>query len=138
MAIDYSLSAIPKVRESAPKRFVRGIVARLRARKKRKDDTVATAVREQVSLRDGFCRYGYDVRPGRRFSECRGLSEWAHFGAWKRFKTRGQAPEERHTTAGSLQLCTKHHGDYDAGRLVIVARTDRGCNGPLRYREIGQ
>jgi hypothetical protein len=138
MPIEWHLLGIPKVRPCAPKRFVRGIVARLRARKKRKDDTYADTIREIVSARDGLCRYGYDVSPGNRFSECRGVSEWAHFGAWKRFKTRGLPPEERHTTAGSLQLCAKHHDDYDHGRLVIVARTPRGCDGPLRYREIGQ
>lgn len=135
----YRTCAIPKCSPVArPVRFVKGIVARLRSRKKRQDDTYADGIREEVALRDGFCRYGYDVSPGNRVSECKGRSEWAHFGLHKRFKTRGMAPEERHTTAGSLQLCTKHHDDYDAGRLVIVARTERGCDGPLRYREIGQ
>lgn len=118
-----------------PVRFVKGIIARLRARKKRKDDTLASEVREIVDARDGYCRYGYDVSPGRRFSQCRGPSEWAHFGDKKRARTRGMAPEERHTTAGSLKLCRTHHVDYDAGRLQIAAQTDRGCDGPLDYTE---
>lgn len=135
----YRTCGIPKFPLVAkPVRFVRGIVARLRWRKKRKDDAVATKVREEVSLRDGYCRYGYDISPGRRFSRCDGPSEWAHFGEHGRFKTLGMAPEERHTTAGSLMLCRFHHRELHLARLVIVAKTDRGCDGPLRYREIGQ
>jgi hypothetical protein len=138
MAIDYSLSAIPKVKPSIGKRFVKGIVARLRSRKKRKDDTYAAGIREQVAARDGYCRHGYDVSPGDRFSQCSGPSEWAHFGPWRRARTRGLKPEDQHTTAGSLMLCRRCHQAYDSGRLVIIAKSPRLCDGPLRYREIGQ
>jgi hypothetical protein len=62
---------------------------------------------------------------------CHGVSEWAHLGDKKRFKTRGQAPEIRHTTAGSLMLCQKHHADYDAGRMAIDGDD---ANLPLRFR----
>jgi hypothetical protein len=64
---------------------------------------------------------------------CDGVSEWAHLGDKKRFKTRGQAPEVRHTTAGSLMLCTKHHQDYDAGRMVIEGDD---ANLPLKFERV--
>lgn len=135
MAIDYSLSAIPKVRPSLGKRFVKGLIARCRARKARTDAAYAAGIRELVAARDGFCRHGYDVRLGDRFARCSGPSEWAHFGEHKRFKTRGMAPEDRHTTAGSLMLCRSCHMAYDRGVLLIIAKTGRLCDGPLLYQD---
>jgi hypothetical protein len=112
----------------------KGITARLRARKARKDRLVADRIRELVSARDGYCRYGKDVHPSGR-DACEGVSEWAHFDGFKRFKTRGRAPEDRHTMAGSLMLCTRHHAQYDQGKLGIIAWDGVAlCNGPLLYR----
>lgn len=67
------------------------------------------------------------------FGQCDGPSEWAHFDALKRARTRGRPPEERHTTAGSLMLCRRHHDAYDDGDLLIDALTSDGCDGLLRY-----
>lgn len=111
----------------------KGPTARARARKTRKDGIVAAVVRELVEARDGHCRYGFDVPPTDR-TRCDGPAEWAHFGEHKRFKTRGMAPEKRHTTAGSLMLCRAHHRAYDSGELEIDAHYDvDGCDGPLEY-----
>ncbi len=110
----------------------KGITARLRARKRRKESIVAAVVRDLCVARDGYCRYGLDVSPSFR-TPCRGESEWAHFGDHKRFKTRGLSPEERHTPNGSLMLCTRHHADYDAHRLEVTAASDDGCEGMLLY-----
>lgn len=89
-------------------------------------------IRELVAARDGHCRYAWDVPPTQR-SRCQGESQWCHFGAFKRFKTRGQSPETRHTTAGSLMLCEKHHDEYDERRLEIVIAGGDGCDGTLAY-----
>lgn len=101
------------------------------ATRKRRERKVIERVRALVEARDGFCRMRrlpcfVDV-----FGQCQGVSEWAHLGDLKRFKTRGQAPERRHTTGGTAMLCTKHHHDYDAHRIEIRAVTERGADGPL-------
>lgn len=120
MSIDYNVLAQPK----GPTR------KRLKARKDRAEGVVKRCVRAVVADRDGYCRYSTD-----NGHDCLGgASEWAHWGDKKRFKTRGMPAGERHTTAGSLMLCKRHHQYYDAGTLIITAKTDRGCDGPLKYR----
>src|SRR5262245_25370929 len=109
----------------------RGITARLRAAKARKDRSYASAVRDEVMARDGFCRYGY-VPPQDR-SDCAGVSEWAHIEG--RYKTRGMKPEKRHSTRGTLMLCSAHHRAHHAKTLVIEAPSPKGCDGRLVFRE---
>lgn len=109
---------------------------RAKARRKRQEAKVVKSVRAQVEARDGLCRLYRDAYLQRRFlaaGMCEGASEWAHLGDMRRFKTRGKAPELRHTTAGSLMLCTKHHQDYDQGRMVIEGHD---ANGVLRFEVI--
>jgi len=118
-----------------PKPVKRVTVKRRRQRQARK---VVQSVRAQCVERDGYCRasgmgrYGWnDGRIWRNFiSLCHGQSEWAHLGEKKRFKTRRQAPEVRHTTAGSLMLCRFHHRAYDRGKLRIIGDD---ANRPLRF-----
>jgi hypothetical protein len=96
---------------------------------------VKKSVREQCVDRDGPCRYAKDA-PAQH--TCQGPSEWAHLGEKKRAKTRGQAPEVRHTTAGSLMLCRLAHARYDGRqrpRLGITATNKLGADGTLRYKE---
>lgn len=84
----------------------------------------------KVRLRDGRCR----LAGARGFPACGGPSEWAHLRPHARFQTRGEAPERRHTTAGSLMLCRLMHHLYDAHRMAIEAEdADRGADGPLRF-----
>lgn len=97
---------------------------RLRAEKK-----VIDLVYPAVVNRDGYCRASLLGA----LCPCSGPPEWAHFGDKKRFKTRGQKPEERHTTAGSLMLCRFHHREYDQHRLRIEAKTEKGCDGALFF-----
>lgn len=109
---------------------------KVKARRKRQEAKVVKDVRQQCVDRDGYCRIANkDMGP------CSGPSEWAHLGEKKRFKTRGQAPEVRHTTAGSLMACKAHHDAYDKGtgddRLVIEALGYIGADGLLRYRRHG-
>lgn len=109
-----------------------GPTARARKRKKRKDSKYALTIRALVADRDGYCR----VRTaGAEFlvGECKGESEWAHFGEFKRFKTRGMAPELRHTTVGSLCLCASHHRALDSYRMSATPLTDNGCDGALEF-----
>lgn len=102
---------------------------------------VVKSVRAQCVERDGDCRIGdWENNPcdchdgaltgdGEPVKGCEGRSEWAHLGEQKRFKTRGQPATTRHTTAGSLMLCTRHHRDYDAGRMEIRGDDANGVLG---------
>lgn len=104
----------------------------IKGRKARKEKAVKTTVRELCVERDGFCRFGTyrdDVRD--IVGPCDGRSEWMHLGDKKRARTRGMAPEVRHTTADSMMGCSRHHRDYDAGRMQIVALSGKGADGLL-------
>lgn len=109
----------------------------VKAKRDRLESERIRLVRLACVGRDGFCRVqterlkDYDVY--RLLTDCMGVSEWAHFGAFKRSKTRGLPADVRHTTQGSLMLCTKHHQDYDANRLKIRAGV-RGCDGHLEFK----
>lgn len=100
----------------------------------RSESLQAQKVRALCVLRDGDCRLNDDSLWS-FFGACSGESEWAHLEDKRRFKTRGMAPEDRHTTAGSLQLCTGHHRRYDGARprLHIKAGSSRGADGPLGF-----
>lgn len=119
--------------DKSRRRRAKGPTAKARATKATRDARYASSVRKIVADRDGACRIGdWENNPedihcdsvtgegGWPGLPCGGLSEWAHLGDKKRFKTRGLPPEERHTPAGSLMLCAQHHDDYDEGRLQII------------------
>lgn len=106
------------------RRKPKGVTARYRAKRKRADDTERLKVRADCVERDGYCRL-------MGLSPCSGDSEHAHLEEWKRARTRGMKPEERHTKAGSAMFCHRHHALYDAGEIVI-AMTDKGADGPIR------
>ena len=118
-------------RQAVPKPESR---TRTKGRKTRQEQVVKTSVRARCVARDGHCRFNpyslIDI-------DCDGPSEWAHVRGHRRSTTRGQAPEQRHTTTHSLMLCRKHHQQEEAGILIITARTRRGCDGPLRFRRRG-
>lgn len=100
---------------------------RVQGRVKRHARTVVRDVRAAVVERDGMCR----VPPG-VFGACQGVLEWAHL--LRRFKTRGQPAETRHTTQGTLMLCKKHHLQFDAHELQITALSvEHGADGPLEF-----
>lgn len=118
------------------------------AAKRRAEQKVIGPVRLSVAIRDGFCRLAKDrleIALGVGDAEdpqdvlgfcgsCGGVSEWAHAGDFKRFKTRHQSPEIRHQTTHSLMLCSRHHRQYDANQFDIVNLTEAGADGPLAYR----
>ena len=114
MAVGFGI-AVPK---PPSRKLVKG-------RKDRAEAKVKRSVRAKCVERDGFCRL-LGCGP------CSGVSEWAHLGDKKRARTRGMAPEIRHTTAGSFMACTGHHAAYDAGRIRIETETSRGADGPLK------
>lgn len=101
---------------------------RIAGRKRRAEAKVKQEVRAKCVTRDGDCRL--QKAP---WHDCGGESEWAHFEEKKRARTRGMPPEERHTTEGSLMLCTTAHRDYDAGRMAIEAQTLDGADGELTF-----
>lgn len=122
---------------------------RKRAAVKRAAKRVASKVIQRVRalcvIRDGACRiHDWEHNPDDWHSDdlhpCDAFilwSEWAHLGDKKRCKTRGRPPEERHTTADSLMLCSAHHHQYDtAHTLAITPLTERGADGPLRFEQI--
>ena len=96
------------------------------------------AVRRQVMQRERYhCRVGRWGVTQALFGECSGPLEWAHWGRYRRFLTRGWDPDARHCPAGSVCLCDRHHDDYDATRLAITALTPRECDGRLRFSRQG-
>lgn len=100
---------------------------KVKAKATRVERQVIKSVRERCVERDGYCRLaGMTER-----LICHGPSEWAHLNESRRFKTRGMAPEDRHTTAGSFMACESHHAAYDAHAVDIIEQTDRGADGPL-------
>lgn len=101
---------------------------RTKRRKLRVESVVKQKVRALCVERDGDCRLSRATG-----HVCGGESEWAHMGDKKRARTRGMKPELRHTTAGSLMLCTLLHRAYDAGDLLINPVTPDGADGLLRF-----
>jgi len=121
-------------------------VARTKRRRQRQEAAVIRDVRVKVFERDGGCRL--DSRADSRYPwgrdyldaasrtlilACAGPLTLAHWGRWRRARTRRQPPMERHTTAGALCLCLAHHQRYDAHEFDILAMTDMGCDGPLAF-----
>ena len=131
MAVGYGM-ACPK---PTPRKTLKG-------RKTRAEARIIKAVRAQCVERDGSCvvlSYLLSVTPGLLLVDtdlggCNGPSEWAHMHEKRRSKTRGQAPEVRHTTASSFMACQRHHLDYDQKRLIITALTRKGADGRLKFR----
>jgi hypothetical protein len=101
----------------------------VRAAKARTEARIIKAVRARVAERDGYCWFGQNVVED-GLGPCRGPSEWAHLGEWRRSRTRGMAPEERHHTRGSLMLCHWHHALLDAHEFDLEYGPD-GADGPL-------
>ncbi len=106
-------------RTATPKPL-RGSAKRAKARAKRQEAAHAKQVRAQCVERDGYCLIATQRRQGAIgglawlfLERCDGPSEWAHVGQHRRCHTRGQSPEQRHTTSGSAMLCQKHHDAYD-------------------------
>lgn len=65
---------------------------------------------------------------------CDGPLEWAHRLSHRRARTVGQAPADRHTTAGSMMLCRAHHRAYDECRVVErEADPSKGADGILLW-----
>lgn len=110
-------------------RPVKGTAKRLKARGKRRESMHARSIRALCVERDGYCLMALLGVVG-----CSGPSEWAHVGQHRRCFTRGKAPEQRHTTAGSAMLCQKHHREYDAHLFDLLPKTDDGMNGAFLVR----
>ena len=116
------------------KRKKPGVTARYRAQRRRAEQPVIKSVRGACVKRDGYCRYAANAGT---IDDCSGPSEWAHIGPMKRAHTMGMQPEERHTTAGTMMLCKRHHDQYDGRqkpRLLISALTEDGAEGPMFLR----
>lgn len=125
-----------------------GTVAKARAKRRRAEAPVAAKVRAQCVERDGYCRIGSmgsdqfndqfsaDLFVPALADGCEGPSEWAHLWDKKRAKTRGMAPEQRHTTQDSAMLCRTHHDRYDGRatpKLKIRPLTTHGADGALSF-----
>lgn len=116
----YQHCGIPK---HLPRRIVKG-------RKLRMATAVIRTVRAYDVERDGYCRLSSATA---LVGPCEGESEWAHLEEHRRFNTRGQAPQQRHTTAGTAMFCTRHHQDYDAHSIGIQPTNEvKGADGTLK------
>lgn len=109
-------------------------------RRRRAEAKVIASVRPEVAERDGWCRLvGRGSLVREMFGECRGDSQWAHYGERKRSLTRRMPPEHRHDRRFSLMLCFAHHDAYDHGPLEIEALDPAAvCDGRLRFSQGGQ
>lgn len=113
-------------------------IARTKRRNAREEAKLKRIIRDACVLRDGFCRlfsgtyvHG-DTQHGPGLDYCGAKSTWAHLEDWRRFKTRGMEPEERHTTMGSCMLCDRHHHMYDVEKSITVTfLSERGADGPI-------
>jgi hypothetical protein len=120
----------------------KGPTARYRAKRRRAEGPVKKAVRAECVERDGWCvikRSGFptDVFAPDVDVTCAGQSEWAHMHSRRRSQTRNQAPGVRHDTKHSFMACKRHHDQYDgrqSPRLFVTALTDKGADGPLKFR----
>lgn len=113
------------------------------ARREREEKRAKASARSACVVRDGRCRVYKIMRSdhiNRRWAEfpCEGKSEWAHLGEKRRFKTTGMEPEERHTTAGSMMACTKHHRMYDGHRLEVLPLAEHGADGLMSVMVAGE
>lgn len=126
---------------------------RTKGRKDRAEAKVKKSVRAQCVERDGDCivesaffsnrgpfgdPYRYDEAGDiSGYENCEGPSQWCHAHAKRRSKTRGQAPDVRHTTADSFMGCQKHHDEYDGRRkprLFLTKLTRHGFDGAVKVR----
>jgi hypothetical protein len=103
--------------------------SRQKARERSHESAVIRRVRAEVARLDGFCRLWRG-----QMGPCRGASEWAHLERFRRSRTIGWAPEDRHRVDGTLMLCDGHHDDYDQHRMDIEELTPRGTRGALRFK----
>lgn len=109
---------------------------RQKARKDRRELQCKRQMHDAVFEREeNACRLSGVVELG----PCDGPLQLAHYGDWRRSKTRGMDPEQRHVRHGGICLCKRHHDAYDGSlglrneRMHIDHLTDRVCDGPLRF-----
>lgn len=135
-----TMAQVNSTRRAVPKGQI-PTVKSVKAKAGRSEKKVKVDVRAKCVLRDGDCRIakaGMGDEIAGVVGNCDGPPEWAHLEDKRRSKTRGQAPEVRHTTEDSLILCRRHHNRYDGHerpRIGIDKRTKRGADGPLRFKE---
>jgi hypothetical protein len=118
-----------KARKVARQRERRRVAARGRAAEQR----VLRAVRAAVMARDGGTCRASGTALGIGLGACEGPLELAHLAAWRRSRTRGQPPEQRHTRTGAISLCHAHHVAYDAHRFDILLGPT-GADGPVGWK----
>jgi len=119
LAIDYSVLPLSKGRTRK----------QIKGSKDRKERNRKAKVRARCVERDIGCRLSM-------LDACDGPDEWAHLEEKKRARTRGQAPEVRHTTAHSIIFCRGHHRRYDAGEITLRLG-EHGADGPVVARANG-
>ena len=111
-----------------------------KARKDRHEAAVIAKVRADVAERDGRCRIGWPLRPEDQtvamfdVMGCDGPSQWCHLPPKTRAQTRNMPPEQRHSTAWTIQACQRHHDRIDGRqqpRIVVRCLTPDGADGPI-------
>lgn len=102
----------------------------LKGRVKRSEATVKREVRAACVERDGYCRLAGLAIVG----QCQGRSEWSHMAGHRRSQTMGRPADERHATAWTSMLCTKHGKLEEDDAIAIVPLTDRGLDGPIEVQ----
>jgi hypothetical protein len=93
---------------------------------------IIKANRAYCERRDGDCRIGYwgEIAIA-LFGECMSTSEWNHFR--RRSKSRGEPPEERHSTEVTGMLCGRHHDMVDEHEIDFVYLTSKRADGLMKF-----
>lgn len=113
-------------------------VKRLRAKSRpramsatrRKEAALVAKVFTEIEPRDGHCVIATRAMRMVSVGDCEGDSTPMHIGEWRRFNTRRQAPEARHSRTTIARGCVKHHNAYDAHEWDL-SYDGRGADGPL-------
>ena len=133
MAIAYSNLALPKPRPVKRMRAKPKPRARVKPQsaKAKKEAALVGKVFREIEGRDGHCRMRYYDTPLALAGECGGESQPAHLAQWRRSKTRGLPPEERHNGKTIIRLCADHHRRYDQHKFDL-AHTNWGGDGYIK------
>jgi hypothetical protein len=112
--------------------------AELKGSSNYRERQIIKANRAHCERRDGDCRIGYwgEIAIA-LFGECMSTPEWNHFR--RRSKSRGEPPEERHSTEVTGMLCGRHHDMVDEHDINFVYLTTKRADGPMKFwNEMGE
>jgi hypothetical protein len=127
-------STPPRLASGCPDlKFAKGPTrAELKGSSNYRERQIIKVNRAHCERRDGDCRIGYwgDIAIA-LFGECMSAPEWNHFR--RRSKSRGEPPEQRHSTEVTGMLCGRHHDMVDEHEIDFVYLTSQRADGQMKF-----